>query len=124
MGVVGYCYAGGVALRLAAARPDRIAAAASFHGGRLCTDAPTSPHRLLQRIKARLYFGHARDDRTMPTEAILKLEEALRAWGGRHESETYPAYHSWTVTDSPVYDGAAAAKAFGKLTELLAQALG
>jgi len=124
MGVVGYCYAGGVALRMAAARADRIAAAASFHGGRLCTDAPTSPHLLLPRIKARLYFGHARDDRTMPKEAILRLDEALSAWGGRYESETYPAYHSWTVTDSPVYDGAAAARAFGKLTELFAQALG
>src|SRR5208283_3076618 len=31
MGVVGFCYAGQFALRVAAAQPDRIAAAASFH---------------------------------------------------------------------------------------------
>src|SRR5262245_31625828 len=55
MGVVGHCLTGGMALRVAAARPDRIAAAASFHGGWLYTDAPTSPHLVLPRIKARLY---------------------------------------------------------------------
>jgi carboxymethylenebutenolidase len=59
MGVVGYCFSGGLAMRTAAARPDRIAAAASFHGGRLFTDSSTSPHLVLPRIKARLYFGHA-----------------------------------------------------------------
>ena len=40
LGVVGYCFAGSVALRAAAARPDRIAAAASFHGGGLPTLPP------------------------------------------------------------------------------------
>jgi hypothetical protein len=28
-------------------------------------------------VTARLYFGHARDDRSMPAEAIAKFEEAL-----------------------------------------------
>lgn len=124
MGVVGYCFSGGVAVRMAAARSDRIVAAASFHGGRLFTDAATSPHLLLPRVKARLYFGHARDDRSMPREAIETLDGALAAWGGRYESEVYPAYHSWTVADSPVYDAAAADRAFGKLTALLAAGLG
>src|SRR5207248_5544890 len=32
MGVVGFCFAGQFALRVAAARPDRIGAMASFHG--------------------------------------------------------------------------------------------
>lgn len=72
MGVVGYCFSGALAMRIAAARPDRIAAAASFHGGRLFTDAPTSPHLLLPRIKAELYFGHAIQDQSMPREAIEK----------------------------------------------------
>ncbi len=77
--VVGYCFTGGMALRTAAARPDAIAAAASFHGGSLVTDAPTSPHLVLPRIKARLYFGHATNDRHMPAEAIATLDQALAA---------------------------------------------
>ena len=118
--IVGYCFTGAVALRMAAARPDRVGAAASFHGGGLCTDAPTSPHLLLPRVKARLYFGHAVEDRGMPAEAIAKFDAALSAWGGNYESEVYEgAYHSWTVPDSPVFNGPQAERAFAKLTELL-----
>lgn len=124
MGVVGYCFSGGMALRTAAARPEKIAAAASFHGGRLYTDSMSSPHLALPRVKARLYFGHAVDDRTMPAEAIAKLDQALQEWGGNYESEVYEgAYHSWTVPDSPVYNQPQAERAYGKLKELLASTL-
>jgi len=121
-GVVGYCFAGAMVLRTAA-RPDQIAAAASFHGGGLYTDAPTSPHTLLPRVKARLYFGHAIEDRSMPKEAIEKFDRALAAWGGRYESEVYPAHHGWTVPDNPSYDETQAERAFRKLTQLFAQTL-
>jgi len=124
MGVVGYCFTGKMALYAAAAQPDTIAAAASFHGGGLFTDAPTSPHLTLPRIKARLYFAHAVNDRSMPEEAIAKLDHALQSWGGKYESETYPdAYHSWTSSDSPVYNPPQAERAFQKLLELLGETL-
>jgi carboxymethylenebutenolidase len=123
-GVVGYCFTGAMALRAAAVRPDMIAAAASFHGGRLFTDAPDSPHTLLPRIKARLYFGHAIEDRSMPKEAIANLGLALEAWGGTYENETYEgAYHSWTVLDSPVFNRPQADRAFEKLLALFHIAL-
>jgi len=124
MGVVGYCFAGAMAVRTVAARPGRVAAAASFHGGGLFTDTPASPHLVLPRISARLYFGHAVQDRSMPEEAINKLDRALEAWGGRYESEIYQgAYHGWTVPDSPVYNRPQAERAFQKLTELFASTL-
>jgi len=124
MGVVGYCFTGKMALYAAAARPDKIAAAASFHGGGLFSDTPASPHLVLPRIQARLYFGHAVSDRSMPEEAIAKLDRALAAWGGKYESETYKdAFHSWTAADSPVYNPAQAERAFQKLTELFQQTL-
>lgn len=124
MGVVGYCFTGAYAMRIAAVRPDRIAAAASFHGGGLATDAPTSPHLLLPRIKARLYFGHAVNDRSMPDAAVEKLDKALEAWGGQYESEVYEgAYHGWTVTDSPVYNPPQAERAFQKLKDLYRETL-
>ena len=124
VGVVGYCFTGAMALRSAAARPDRIRAAASFHGGGLYTDTPQSPHLAIPRVKARLYFGHAVDDRSMPQEAIDKLDRALEAWAGNHESEVYEgAYHGWTVPDSPTYNEPQAERAFVKLKELFANAL-
>src|SRR5512146_1507259 len=124
IGVVGYCFAGAIAMRIAAARPDKVAAAASFHGGRLYTDTPDSPHMLLPKIRARLYFGHAVQDRSMPAEAIERFEQALRAWGGEYESETYEgAFHSWTTLDSPVYNQPQAERAFTNLTKLLKETL-
>jgi carboxymethylenebutenolidase len=121
LAVVGHCMSGAMALRGAAACPDEIGLAVSFHGGRLYTDAPDSPHTVLPRVKARLYFGHAVDDGSMPQEAIDKLGDALKAWGGRYENEVYEgALHSWTSSDSPVYHPAQAERAFQKLLALLA----
>jgi len=79
--VVGYCFTGAFAMRTAAVRPCKIAAAASFHGGGFYTDATASPHHVLPHIEARLYFGHAVNDQSMPAEAIEKLGRALASWG-------------------------------------------
>jgi carboxymethylenebutenolidase len=124
MGVVGYCFTGAIALRIAAARPDRVAAAVSFHGGGLFTNAPTSPHLVLPRVKARLYFGHATEDGSMPAESIESLNRALEAWSGSYESEVYAGCsHGWTVPDNRAYDEPQAERAFTKLKELLASTL-
>jgi len=124
MGVVGYCISGQLAMRTAAVRPEKVVAAASFHGGGLYTDSPASPHHALPRIKARLYFGHAIEDMSMPAEAIKKFESALAAWGGKYTSETYDgSRHGWTVPDSAVYNPPTAERAFEKLTGLFAETL-
>jgi carboxymethylenebutenolidase len=125
MGVVGYCFTGAMAMRTAAVRPS-VTAMASFHGGGLYKAGdPDSPHLVLPQVAARLYFGHAVEDRSMDAEAIKHLERALAEWGGRYESETYEgAHHSWTVPDSPVFNPVQADRAFGKLTELFRETLG
>lgn len=122
IGVVGYCFTGKMAMYAAAARPEVVAAVASFHGGGLCTADPASPHLLLPQIRARLYFGHATEDRSMNPEAIERFNAALAAWGGRYESEIYEgARHGWTVPDSPAYNQPQADRAFAKLNELLTE---
>ena len=124
IGVVGYCITGRMALLAAAERPAVVKAAASFHGASLYTDAPTSPHLALPRVRARLYFGHATNDRGMNAEAIEKFNAALAAWGGKFESEVYEgASHGWTVPGSPVYNQPQAERAFAKLKELFAETL-
>src|SRR5260370_3109812 len=59
IGVVGYCFTGAFAMRTAAAMPGKAAAVASFHGGGLYTDDPTTPHLLVSRVTPRLDFRHA-----------------------------------------------------------------
>lgn len=119
VGVVGYCFSGQMALRLAAAEPDRVAAAASFHGGFLVTDKPDSPHTVIPKVKARLYFGHAVEDGTATPRQIAILEESLRSWHGAFQSEMYEgAKHGWTVPDQPVYNELQAERAFEKEVEL------
>ena len=123
IGVIGFCFAGKFALLVAAARPDRIAAAASFHGGGLFTDTVDSPHIVLPRVKANLYFGHATHDSGMNIEQIEKLEWALQSWGGDYQSEIYDAKHGWMIPGREVYDPRNAARGFEKLTELLDDSL-
>jgi carboxymethylenebutenolidase len=124
MAVIGYCFTGAMALRAAAARNDAVAFAASFHGGNLATDAADSPHLLLPRIKARLMFGHAKDDHSMPAEMIAKLDTALKQWGGNADSETYNAGHGWTVPGVPAYNEAEAERHWEKLLPAMKAAVG
>jgi carboxymethylenebutenolidase len=100
--VVGYCFSGAMALRIAAAVPDKIAAAASFHGGRLVTETADSPHLQIPKVKGELYFGHAVEDQSMTAAQIEVLDKALEAWGGRFTSEVYEGTkHGWTVEGRP-----------------------
>lgn len=125
MAAVGHCFTGAVALRYAAACPERIVAVASFHGGALVTSEPSSPHKVLPRVRASLYFAHADNDSLMPAADIRTLEAALSAWGGKYESETYAgARHGFTGLDAPAFDQTAADRARGKLLELLSRSFG
>lgn len=124
-GAVGYCMSGPFAFALAAARPDRIAAAASFHGVRLCTEAVDSPHRDAARIRGELYFGCAETDEWAPPAMIDALGEALTAAGTRHRIEWYPGtHHGFVFPQRPaVYDKAAAERHWERLLALFARNL-
>jgi len=124
IGTQGYCMGGALAVRTAAAVPDRIGAAASFHGGGLVTDKPESPHLLASRIRARMYFGIASNDDQRQPDAKDKLREAFAAAGVPAEIEVYPAKHGWCVPDmpseagAPIYSAPEAERAWGKLLAL------
>jgi carboxymethylenebutenolidase len=108
VGVVGYCFGGGLALRTAAAHPGRVAAVASFHAGNLATDAPDSPHLQADRITAELHLGHADQDHSMPAEQIDRLEKALDGAGVRYRSEVYEgARHGFTQADTTAHSPSA-----------------
>lgn len=73
VGVTGYCMGGALALRTAAAFPERVASVASFHGGNLATEASDSPHLGLGQVRAEVYVGHADNDGSMPPEQMQRL---------------------------------------------------
>jgi carboxymethylenebutenolidase len=118
LGATGYCMGGGMVLTAAATYPERIAAAASFHGARLATDAEDSPHRLAPKIKARVLVAGADKDQGFPPEQAEKLDSALTAADVEHRVEIWPgAAHGWTMKDVPIYNEVAAERHW---TELLA----
>jgi carboxymethylenebutenolidase len=123
VGVTGYCMGGLMSLTAAGTYPDRIAVCASYHGGRLATDAPTSPHLLAPQIKARVYIGGAIEDQSFPDDMKARLEEALSNAGVEHQIETYPAKHGWVFRDTPVYDAEAAERHWQTLLVLLDETL-
>lgn len=117
-------------MKTAAAVPDRIGAGASFHGGGLVTDKPDSPHLLAPKIKAHIYFGVASNDDERQPEAKNKLRDALASAGNPAEIEVYAgALHGWCVpamplqNGTPIYNKAAAERAWSKLLALYQSAL-
>lgn len=116
IGAVGFCMGGGMAIAAAAAYPDRFAAVASFHGGNLATDAPSSPHRSAARLKAEVYIAAADHDDSYPPAMAARFEKALDEAGVRYRAETYHSAHGWMKPDFPVYDPVAAERGW---TEML-----
>lgn len=124
VGITGYCMGARLALRTAGSHPDRVAAAAGFHGGRLATDTPDSPHLLAGRITAELYFGHADQDPSLPPEQIERLEKALTEAGVRHHAEVYAGTrHGYTMADTTVFDPEATERHWAALLDLLGRNL-
>ena len=124
MGTTGYCMGGAMTMRTAAAFPDRIGAGASFHGGRLVTEAPDSPHLLVDRIRAHYLFAIAENDDRKDPKAKTVLRDAFAAAGLPAEIEVYAeTLHGWCPPDSAVYHEAQAERAWSRLLALFETAL-
>lgn len=120
IGTTGYCMGGRLALTAASFHPDRVAAAASFHGGYLVTDAPDSPHRAVGSIAGEVYVGGAEQDNSFTDEHAAALDAALSAAGVEHTVEIYAALHGFAVPDNLTYDAAAADRHWSALETLYA----
>jgi len=124
MGTMGYCMGGPFTMRTAAAVPDRVGAAASFHGGGLVTDADDSPHLLVPEMKAHYLFAIAENDDANQPEAKDVLRDAFAQAGLPAEIEVYEgARHGWCPPDSTVYHEAQAERAWSRLLVLFEEAL-
>lgn len=123
VGAVGFCMGGGMAIAAAGTCPDRFAAVASFHGGDLATDAPTSPHLVVPHLQAEVYVASAENDPSYPPEMAARFEQALAQAGVWYSAETFPAAHGWMKPDFPVYDQVAAERGWAEMLALFRRTL-
>jgi len=124
VGTQGYCMGGPIAFRTAAAVPDRVGAVASFHGGGLVNDTPSSPHLQASKSKAQFLIAiAANDDQRAPKDKDV-MKETFAAAKLPAEIEVYEgAAHGWCPPDSGVYNEPQAEKAWSRLLALYGKAL-
>ena len=124
IGTAGYCMGGPLVMRTAATVPERIAAAASFHGGGLATDKPDSPHYLIQVMTAQFLIAIAENDDAKEPAVKDTLRAAFDTVKLPAEIEVYAGTkHGWCPTDGRVYDHDQAEKAWGRMLALFDRAL-
>lgn len=109
VGVVGFCYGGGVANYIATRLPD-LNAVVAFYG-------PQPPADEAARIKAPLQLHYAGEDERV-TSGWPAFEAALKAAGVKYEAFTYPkVQHGFNNDTTPRYDAAAAELAWRRTVE-------
>jgi carboxymethylenebutenolidase len=119
VGTVGYCMSGPFTVAIAAAFPDQVTAAASFHGVALVTDAEDSPHKLLGRATAEVYIAAAEVDSHAPPEMIDAFESALETAPCPGRVEWYPGTeHGFTFRERPLYVKEASERHWERLHDL------
>ena len=124
IGTTGYCMGGPIVMRTAATFPNRVGAAATFHGGNLATDAPESPHLLVPRMKARFLIAIAANDDERDPKAKDTLRKAFADAKLPAEIEVYTGtMHGWCPPGGAVYNEAQAERAWSRMLELFKKAL-
>jgi carboxymethylenebutenolidase len=116
IGVVGFCYGGGIANMLATRLPD-LAAAVPFYG-----DQP--PAEEVVKIKAPLLIHYAENDERI-NAGWPAYEMALKAAGVKYSMFKYPGTtHGFNNDTTPRYDEAAAKLAWQRTVEFFNENLG
>ncbi len=123
IGTTGYCMGGPIAMRTAAAAPDRVGAVGTFHGGGLVTKNPDSPHLLIAKLKAQFLICIAENDDEKEPDVKNVLKETFAQAKLPAEIEVYKAGHGWCPPDTKVYNQEQSEKAWSRLLVLFEKAL-
>ena len=124
-GTHGYCMSGPYSLAAAARYPDRIAAAASFYGTWLVSDAVESPHLNLGKASGELYISCAEHDELAPPDMVKELKRLFDASGAKGELEIHMGvHHGFAFPQRWCYDKPAAERHWERLIALYRRRLG
>jgi carboxymethylenebutenolidase len=116
VGVVGFCFGGGMVNTLAARLPEAITAAVPFYGRQL-------PAAEAAKIKAPLLLHYAELDQRV-NEGWPAYEAALKQAGVKYTMHMYPGVnHGFHNDTTPRYDEAAAKLAWSRTVEFFKQHL-
>ena len=119
VGVVGFCMSGGLAISVARALPERVAAAASIHGAWLVRDTPDSPHLDLGTVRAEVHLAWCDNDPTAPPEELEIMRQALDDAGVRYTLDFHTdAVHGFAPR-GPRYDKQASERHWERVHSLL-----
>ena len=125
VGAHGYCMSGPYALAAAARFPDRVAAAASFYGTWLVSDAVESPHLTLGKARGELYISCAEHDELAPPEMVKELKALFDKSANRGELEVHMGvHHGFAFPQRWCYDKPAAERHWERLIALYRRNLG
>jgi carboxymethylenebutenolidase len=125
VGCHGYCMSGPYALAAAARYPDRVAAAASFYGTWLVSDAEESPHLSFAKVEGELYIACAEHDKLAPLPMVDELRRLFERAGSPGEIELYPGvHHGFAFPQRWCYDKPAAERHWERLVALYRRCLG
>ncbi len=117
IGVVGFCYGGGVANMLAVRMGDELAAAVPFYGGQ-------PPAAEVPKIRAALLLHYAELDKRV-NEGWPAYEAALKEHGKEYTAYIYEkTNHGFHNDTTPRYDEAAAKLAWQRTVEFFRAKLG
>lgn len=125
VGTHGYCMSGPYSLAAAARYPDRVAAAASFYGTWLVSDAVESPHLNLGKARGELYISCAEHDELAPPDMVKELKRLFDASGTKGELEIHMGvHHGFAFPQRWCYDKPAAERHWERLIALYRRRLG
>ena len=112
VGVVGYCWGGGLAF-LSATRLDGVAAAVGYYGGLVAAHAQEKP-----RVPVMLHFGET--DQSIPMSDVEKVKKA------RPDVTiyVYKAGHGFSCDERGSYDAASSKVALERTLKFFAENLG
>ena len=115
VGCHGYCMSG----------PYALAAAASFYGTWLVSEAEESPHLSLGKVKGELYIACAEHDNLAPLPMVEELRTLFGRAGTAGEIELYPGvHHGFAFPQRWCYDKPAAERHWERLIALYRRRLG